>query len=123
MGPVKALLDTNILIDYLNGVIAARDEIGRYQRPLISLITWMEVLAGTPTGHAQAVRAFLRRFACVGIDADIAERAVEVRQTHRLKLPDAIIHATALEHSALLVTRNTKDFSGEEPGIRVPYSL
>jgi hypothetical protein len=122
MGPVKALLDTNILIDYLNGVIAARDEIGRYQRPLISLIsliTWMEVLAGTPTGHAQAIRAFLRRFECVGIDADIAERAVEVRQTHRLKLPDA----TALEHSALLVTRNTKDFSGEEPGIRVPYSL
>ncbi|MCG6941259.1 MAG: hypothetical protein LJE69_08410 [Thiohalocapsa sp.] len=75
MGPVKALLDTNILIDYLNGVIAARDEIGRYQRPLISLITWMEVLAGTPQGQAQPVRAFLRRFECVGIDADIAERA------------------------------------------------
>lgn len=29
MGPVKALLDTNILIDYLNGITAARDEIGR----------------------------------------------------------------------------------------------
>jgi predicted nucleic acid-binding protein len=120
---VKALLDTNILIDYLNGIDPARDEIGRYQRPLISLITWMEVLAGTPTGHAQPVRAFLRRFECVGIDTDIAERAVQVRQAHRLKLPDAIIQATALEHSALLVTRNTKDFADDEPGIRVPYAL
>jgi predicted nucleic acid-binding protein len=123
MGPVKALLDTNSLIDYLNGITAARDEIGRYQRPLISLITWMEVLAGTPAGHAQPVRAFLRRFECVGLDTDIAERAVQVRQARRLKLPDAIIQATALEHSALLVTRNTKDFASDEPGIRVPYAL
>ena len=123
MGPVKALLDTNILIDYLNGVIAARDEICRYQRPLISLVTWMEVLAGTPAGHAPPVRTFLRRFECVGVDTDIAERAVKLRQVRRLKLPDAVIHASALERSALLVTRNTKDFSAEEPGIRVPYSL
>ncbi|MBK1707017.1 type II toxin-antitoxin system VapC family toxin [Halochromatium glycolicum] len=122
MGSVKALIDTNILIDYLNGVVAARDEIGRYQHPLISLITWMEVLAGTRAEHAQPVRAFLRRFECVSIDADIAERAVRIRQAHRLKLPDAIIQATALERSALLVTRNTKDFSSDEPGVRVPYS-
>ncbi|AGA91436.1 putative nucleic acid-binding protein, contains PIN domain [Thioflavicoccus mobilis 8321] len=123
MGPVKALFDTNILIDYLNGVVAARDEIGRYQRPLISLINWMEVLTGTPAEHAQPVRAFLRRFECVGIDAEIAERAVNLRQAQRLKLPDAIIRATAMERSALLVTRNTKDFLADEPGIRIPYKL
>jgi predicted nucleic acid-binding protein len=53
----------------------------------------------------------------------IAERAVDVRQTDRLKLPNAIIRATALERSALLVTRNTKDFPSDQPGIRVPYVL
>jgi hypothetical protein len=123
MGPVKALFDTNILIDYLNGVVAARDEIALHDQPMISLITWMEVLAGTSAEQAIPVRAFLRRFECIGIDGDIAERAVAVRHARRLKLPDAIIRATAMERSALLVTRNTKDFPDDEPGIRVPYSL
>jgi len=27
---MKAVIDTNILIDYLNGVEAAREELGRY---------------------------------------------------------------------------------------------
>lgn len=118
---MRALFDTNILIDYLNGLVAARDEIRRHERPMISVISWMEVLAGTRAEHAALVRAFLRRFERIGIDDNIAERAVQVRQTDRLKLPDAIIRATALEHSALLVTRNTKDFPGDQPGIRVPY--
>ena len=120
---MNALFDTNILIDYLNGISAARDEIRRHERPMISLITWMEVLAGTHAEQSMLVRGFLRRFECVGINAGIAERAVDVRRTYKLKLPDAIICATALEHSALLVTRNTKDFPGDQPGIRVPYVL
>ncbi len=37
------------------------------------------------------------------------------------RLPDAIIWATAREASALLVTRNTKDFPADVPGVRVPY--
>ncbi|MGB5737446.1 MAG: type II toxin-antitoxin system VapC family toxin [Thiohalocapsa sp.] len=123
MGPVKALFDSNILIDYLNGIVAARDEIGRYQRPSISLITWMEVLVGAAPDETAPVRTFLRRFECIGIDSAVAECAVELRQAKHLKLPDAIIRATAMQHSALLVTRNTKDFPDDEPGIRVPYSL
>ena len=43
---VSALFDTNILIDYLNGVEAARTELGRYSDKAISLITWMEVMVG-----------------------------------------------------------------------------
>ncbi|EGV17552.1 PIN domain-containing protein [Thiocapsa marina] len=62
---------------------------------------------GTAPDEAPPVRSFLRRFECMGIDTAIAERAVALRQAKRLKLPDAIILATAMEHSALLVTRNT----------------
>lgn len=119
---MKALFDTNILIDYLNGASAARDEIARYEQPLISLITWMEVLAGTGADDESEVRAFLRRFGCIGIDGAVAERTVVLRHNRRIKLPDAIIMATALNESALLNTRNTKDFSVDEPGIRVPYA-
>ena len=50
---MKALFDTNILIDYLNGIDAARQEIARYEHPSISLITWMEVLVGTTAEEEQ----------------------------------------------------------------------
>ncbi|MCC5874142.1 MAG: type II toxin-antitoxin system VapC family toxin [Gammaproteobacteria bacterium] len=123
MGPVNALLDTNILIDYLNGVAAARDELERYAQPVISPISWMEVMVGTTADDESSIRRFLAGFRQVVIDRDIAERAVVIRRTHRLRLPDAIIWASAQHERALLVTRNSKDFPPEEPGIRVPYRL
>ena len=46
MGVRKALLDTNILIDYLAGIAQARAEMERYAMPAISIITWIEVMAG-----------------------------------------------------------------------------
>jgi predicted nucleic acid-binding protein len=44
---VRALFDTNVLIDYLNGVEAAKKEMVLYEHHAISTITWMEVLVGT----------------------------------------------------------------------------
>ncbi len=44
---VKVLLDTNILIDYLNGVKSAKIELERFEDKAISVITWMEVMVGT----------------------------------------------------------------------------
>ena len=41
----------------------------------------------------------------------------------RLKLPDAYVLATAQVSGAILITRNTKDFPAEMPGIRIPYTL
>jgi len=120
---MRALFDTNILIDYLKGIGAAKNEIARYEKPLISLVTWMEVLAGTDADDEAKVRAFLRRFLCIGIDGAVAEQAVVLRQTRRIKLPDAIIRATAMNENALLVSRNTKDFPADSPDIRVPYVI
>jgi predicted nucleic acid-binding protein len=120
---MKAVLDTNILIDYLNGIAAARDEIRRYQRPMISLITWMEVMVGAVADEELQIRIFLRRFDCIPVDAAVAEAAVRLRRELRLKLPDAIVYASAANEGALLVTRNTKDFAADDPGIRVPYRL
>ena len=57
----------------------------------------------------------------IDITRPIAREAVTLRRAHKMKLPDAIIWATAQTESALLVTRNTRDFPKHEPGIRVPY--
>ncbi|PKA40209.1 type II toxin-antitoxin system VapC family toxin [Rhizobium sullae] len=118
---VKALFDTNILIDYLNAIPEARDELDRYERRAISIITWMDVLIGAAHEVEAATRSFLNSFQVIAVDSAIAEGAVCLRQRHRIKLPDAIIWSTADTHSLLLVTRNTKDFPADNPGIRVPY--
>jgi predicted nucleic acid-binding protein len=118
---VKALLDTNILIDFLHQVPAARDELHRYEDKAISIITWMEVLVGAPVLATRATREFLDGFELIELNEKIAERAVRLRQQHRLKLPDAIIWASAQVHSMLLVTRDTKAFPADDPGVRVPY--
>ncbi|MDP3007992.1 MAG: PIN domain-containing protein [Methylococcales bacterium] len=41
---------------------------------------------------------------------EIVQRVIDIRQERRIKLPDAIIAATAIYQGAILVTRNTKDF-------------
>jgi predicted nucleic acid-binding protein len=121
---VKAVVDTNILVDYLNGVTKAREELDSYEDLYVSLITWMEILIGAAEGEEEAeVREFLRRFRIHPVDEKIAERAVTIRRREKLRLPDAIIWATALELGTLLVTRNTRDFPARHPSIRVPYRL
>ena len=120
---MKAVLDTNILIDYLGGRPAARQELARYTHPAISVITWMEVMAGAVPQTEQGTRTFLSGFDLLGIDAATAEQAVSLRRTHRIKLPDAIVWATAQVHQALLVTRNSRDFDPSDPGIRIPYII
>lgn len=121
---MKAVFDTNILIDYLNGIEAAKDEIGRFRKPIISIITWMEVLIGAKTlEEEQTLRRFLGRFETVELSDSVAEEAVRIRREHRMKLPDAIVWATAAVQEALLVTRNTKDFPNSELSVRVPYQL
>ncbi len=118
---VRALFDTNVLIDYLNAVPRARAELERYEERTVSIVTWMEVMVGASADVEAATRAFLASFARIEIDDVVAARAVHLRKTHKMKLPDAIIWASAQQHGMLLVTRNTKDFPADDPGIRIPY--
>ena len=120
---VKALFDTNILIDHLNGVGEARDEIDRYQDGAISIVTWIEVMVGATDSNSWQTRSFLSAFSITPLDEAVAEMAVTIRRTTRLRLPDAIIWASAKKDGRLLVTRNTRDFPAGDPGVREPYRL
>jgi predicted nucleic acid-binding protein len=81
----------------------------------------MEVLVGAPAPALRATRAFLDRFHRVALDEAVAERAVVLRQSRRLKLPDAIVWASAQVNAMLLVTRDTRTFPADDPGVRMPY--
>ena len=117
---VKALLDTNVLIDFLGGVAAARKELARYDNAAISIVSWMEVMVGAPRGAGDETWKFLSRFSLVALEQPVAERAVGLRQAHRIRLPDAIIGASAQIEGCLRVTRNSKDLSLSDPGVRMP---
>ena len=83
----------------------------------------MEVLVGAQDDDAQ-LRDFLEtHFDIIPLDLAVAEAAVRLRRAHRIRLPDAIIWATAQTNSAVLVSRNTQDFHPDWDGIRVPYSV
>ena len=62
-------------------------------------------------------------FEVIALDLAVAETAVQLRRSHHLRLPDAIIWATAQTQDAVLVTRNTKDFNPAWEGIRIPYKI
>ena len=118
-----ALFDTNILIDGLKGFAAAEKELARYSRRWISRIGWIEVMAGA-TEDARQLEEYLDHFQVVELSEEIARRAALIRQQRKqLKLPDAIIWATAQVSGRILITRNTKDFPATLPGIRIPYTL
>lgn len=121
---MRAVFDTNILIDYLKGIPQAAAEVERYEEKWISVITFMEVLAGVETPEeAVVVRRFLAAFKTMDLNTAVSERAVHLCREKKLKLPDAIVYASARELGCALLTRNTKDFKAEWPDTREPYRL
>ncbi|ADW71060.1 type II toxin-antitoxin system VapC family toxin [Granulicella tundricola] len=125
MVAVPSLYDTNILIDYLNGLEAARTELESdvAQDRAISAITWMEVMVGVPQSLEAPVRRFLSTFKHLPVTRAVSEEAFTIRRQSRVKLPDAIMLATARAHNRVLVTRNTRDFPVQTIGFHVPYTL
>ena len=119
---MTAFFDSNIVIDLLAGYPPALAEAALHTEVGISRITWMEVLVGAPDVATQKTwESFLAQFEMVEMDENVCRDAIQLRQQHRLKLPDALIWASARSHGTDLVTRNSKDFKPTTPGIRIPY--
>jgi predicted nucleic acid-binding protein len=121
---MMAVIDSDVLIDYLQGVEAAKVEIGRYRSPLYSVISWMEIMVGAASAEeAEAAAVLFGSMRRIDLSHVVAQQAVEVRKKLTLRLPDAVILASADVEGCLLVTRNTRDFDRDDPRIRIPYSV
>jgi len=119
---MRAIFDSDVLIDFLQGNEQAKLELTRYRRREISIISWMEIMVGADDPNEEKVcREFLSTFTVHPLSSEIATEAVSIRKMHRIRLPDAIIWATARSEDCILVSRNQKDFPKDEPGIRNPY--
>lgn len=116
-----ALVDSNIVIDWLRGVPQAARELAQYRRVHASIITRIEVLAGAPPAERERIRELIAPIDFIELDVEIADAAAAIRHQRRIKVPDAIIEATARCRGLLLVTRNSKDFPADLAGVRIPY--
>ncbi len=120
--------DTGIVIDALLGIEQGRAELRRAVsqtgRAWLSRMAWIEIMSKSSGVELREMERFLAGFAIDEIDSEIADRAAALRRERKgIRLPDAIILATALVRGRVLVTRNTRDFPAEMPGIRIPYTL
>lgn len=117
--------DSNIIIDVLRGFPEGRAELVRAaqrERVWISRVVWIEVMSKGEGEELRRAESLLSGFGVDEVDSEIGARAAALRRERsRLRAMDAIILATALTRGRVLVTRNTKDFPAEMPGIRVPY--
>ena len=120
---MRLLLDTNLLIDVLKGEDRARHWLEQQLQPAISVITWIELLVGCRSNESAAVETWLDCFERLPLDREVARESVQVRQRHGLKVPDAIILATAHCHGLILATRNSKDFPLSLGSVLHPYRL
>lgn len=110
------LVDTDVCIDHLVGVRRLRHVSSR--RLAYSVVTRAELLAGAGDDESD-VRRFLAGMDEFVVDRRIADQAGLLRRTvPRLKMPDALIAATALVHAVTLQTNNVRDFR-EVPGLRL----
>lgn len=116
------LIDSNILIKYAvadnasaNAFILTVLESG-FQ---ISVITRIEVLSKN-----SQLQEFISEATILPLLEEVIIKTIEIRQKHKIKLPDAIIAATAIVNNLKLLTHNTKDFNNiKELTIVDPFNL
>ena len=114
---MKYLIDTNILIYYFNGSMSLdikniisellKDEFN------VSVITKMEFLGFnrfTKNEKFEAAR-FISFANVIPLSDYIVDKVIRLKQEYKIKLPDAIIAATALCNNLKLATHNINDFA------------
>ncbi|MCX7077140.1 MAG: type II toxin-antitoxin system VapC family toxin [Methylococcales bacterium] len=113
----KMVFDTNILIYYLNGQLPESvkmhvDQIILSGDCFMSIITKIEVLGwqGYTNESLISARGLLSLIEEIELNQAVAECCIQLRNTYKIKLPDAIIAATALVQKQTLMTRNEDDF-------------
>jgi len=100
------LLDTNVLLYLISGKINKNDLLkGEFY---ISFITELELLSYQflSAEEENKIKKLLKEIPIIDIDISIKNKTIELRKKYKLKLPDAIIIATAIEFNAILLTND-----------------
>jgi len=122
---VGYLWDTNTVIYYLQQQFSPAgekfiDEVLSESRPNISAITEIELLCWKTTTEkdVEVLHGFIHECNVIELEQAVKVMTADLRKKHKIKLPDAIIAATALVYEFTLITNNEKDFSNIQ-GLRI----
>jgi predicted nucleic acid-binding protein len=110
------LLDTNFVINYFKGIFS--DDADKFTDSVIndltyvSVITRMELLSlqSLKPKDEEVIKEFIFDSTVFSLEENIITKTILLRRTNKIKLPDAIIAATAIVHNLQLITHNLKDF-------------
>ena len=115
-----AILDSNTAIYLLNGTLnptSSKAIADIADQPFVlSVIGRIELLGWEAPDEEEALKVvrFVEAAIVLPLNEPVIKRTIAVRRQYKIKLPDAIIAATALEYALTLVTRNVNDFSSIE---------
>ncbi len=122
------LIDSNAVIDYLSGKLNPKGMNFMHEVvnsvPCISVITQIEVLGYKTNQEAyKLLTGFVDDAVVFELSEEVVEKTIRIRKDTKIKIPDAVIAATALVNELTIITRNTKDFE-KIKGLKVinPYN-
>ncbi|MBI4430004.1 MAG: type II toxin-antitoxin system VapC family toxin [Ignavibacteriales bacterium] len=113
---MRYLYDTNVFLYYLAGEPKIRrlftEQFLNENRIVTSAIVRIELLSFPNLTDKEdlIIREMLRQFEVLAISSEIEDIAVVLRRKYRLRIPDAIVAATAYHTSSIVMTRDIKDF-------------
>jgi predicted nucleic acid-binding protein len=128
---INYLWDTNTAIYYLQQQFPANaekfmDSILLTNTPVISAITEIELLCWKTATEKdlQILHSFINDATVIELEQPIKLKTAELRKAHKIKLPDAIIGATAIVYNLTIITRNTSDFKNMD-GLKIinPFDI
>ena len=119
------LIDSDVLVWLTRGHVGAAERLHALPAWRISAVTYIELAQGC-RDKAELARLkkglAARNTEIVPITPAISQRAADLIDSlalsHGLRLADALIGATAIEHQATLITANVKHF-GAVQGLKV----
>ena len=111
------LWDTNSIIFFLQDLLPSPSKAFllkelNQRKPQISIITEIELLSWPKISRVEisSISEFLSNFESIGLTEEIKIATIQLRKSTGLKIPDAVIAATALTQAVPLLTNNLKDF-------------
>ena len=119
---MNALIDTGLLLDYLNGEERAAAAMKVCIHRSISVVTWLELMANCPQGLDEPTRGFLRSFERLSVSESIADEALRLMTTRKgLTLPRALTWASANLNQLVYLTTDARWVTEADSNVVVPY--